>query len=137
MHLYVCLSLSHSLYSILSSSMNSFFSSHSAGILLTIHLQYSSFFCNFNICSLGIDMRTSCITSLRTSIFMILICSMNISFTFAVSSSSKHATPNSSPGHSCVGSASSVMSSNLDKLSTRIFLNPEIQLSCPIIYLRV
>ena len=109
--------------------MNIFFSSCSAHVLLTIHLQYSSFFCSCIICFFEIGTLMSCIISLRTSTSMFSICSVNTLCTFAVSSSSKQAAPNFSPGGSCVGSASGVMSSNLDKLSAKVFLTPEIQSS--------
>ena len=110
-----------------SSSIYIFFNSHSVHVLLMIRLQYLSFFCSCNICFFGIGILTSCIISLGTSISMFSICSMKASCTFADSNSSKQATLNSSPGGSCVGYASGVMSNNLDKLSVRVFLTPEIQ----------
>ena len=109
--------------------MNIFFSSHSVRVPLMIRLQYSSFFCNCNICFFGIGIFTSCIISFGTSISSSFICSVKTSCTFTDSNSSKQATPNSSPEGYCVGSASGVMFNKLDRLSVRVFLTPEIQSS--------
>ena len=108
--------------------MNIFFSSCSVHVLLTIRLQYSSFFCNSNICFFGIGIFTSCIISFGLDFYFFYLFYENFVY-FADSNSSKHTTPNSSPDGSCVGSASGVMSNNLYRLSMRVFLTPEIQSS--------